>query len=94
MTASEPPIDPPNTASPGGRFNRLRTRRAHRPGTPCCAWNTSMSPPPRNAGAKRWNSSRDRLVIAAGMFALLFTVVCFRVAWVTVPRPVPAQDRA
>jgi cell division protein FtsI (penicillin-binding protein 3) len=35
--------------------------------------------------------SRGRLVIAAGMFAALFAVVCFRVAWVTVLRPVPAR---
>ncbi len=35
--------------------------------------------------------SRGRLVIAAGMFACLFTVVCFRVAWVTVFHPVQAK---
>jgi cell division protein FtsI (penicillin-binding protein 3) len=35
--------------------------------------------------------SRGRLVIAAGMFALLFTVVSVRVAWVTVIHPVHAK---
>ena len=35
--------------------------------------------------------SRGRLVITAGLFAFLFTVVCFRVAWVTVIRPVRAN---
>ncbi len=35
--------------------------------------------------------SRGRLVIAAGVFALMFTAVTFRVAWVTVLHPVEAR---
>ncbi len=35
--------------------------------------------------------SRGRLVLTAGMFAFLFSVVCVRVAWVTVVRPVRAN---
>ena len=35
--------------------------------------------------------TRDRLVIAAGVFAAFFAVVTVRVAWVTVLRPVEAR---
>ncbi len=72
----------------GARFNRLRMRR----GAPPQDAVPRMEHFHVTAAEKRrrevMERSRGRLVIAAGLFAALFTVVSARVAWVTVIRPV------
>src|ERR1051326_5683745 len=86
--------DPPSDSSAGafgGRFNRLRLRFGAPPrdAVPHMEhFNVTAAERRRRETMER---SRGRLVIAAGMFAALFAVVSFRVAWVTVVRPVAAK---
>jgi len=85
MTRSDAPSDPP------GRFQRLRMRRGAPPQDAVLRMEHFHVTAAEKRRREAMERSRGRLVIAAGMFALLFTVVSVRVAWVTVIHPVHAK---
>ncbi len=86
------PPDPPSDPPPGlaSRF-RLRMRRGAPPQDAVLLMEHFHVTPAERRRREAMECSRGRLVIAAGMFAVLFTVAGFRVAWVTVLRPVHAK---
>jgi cell division protein FtsI (penicillin-binding protein 3) len=90
MSGSEPPSDPPGSGL-GARFQRLRMRRGAPPQDAVLRMEHFHVTAAEKRRREAMERSRGRLVIAAGMFAALFTVVSFRVAWVTVIHPVDAK---
>ena len=97
MTTSDPPLpppfDPPGGGASGGstfgaRFNRMRMRRGAPPQDAVLRMEHFHVTAAEKRRREVMERSRGRLVIAAGLFAALFTVVSARVAWVTVIRPV------
>lgn len=72
------------------RFGRLRMRRGAPPQDAVLRMEHFHVTAAEKRRREAMERSRGRLVLTAGMFALLFTVVCIRVAWVTVIRPVHA----
>src|ERR1700690_3642297 len=76
---------------PTARFGRLRMRRGAPPQDAVLRMEHFHVTAAEKRRREAMERSRGRLVIAAGMFAFLFTVVCFRVAWVTVIHPVHAK---
>ena len=91
MANPDPPSDGPNAASPGGRFNWPRMRRGATPRDAVPRMEHFHVTAAEQRRREAMERSRGRLVIAAGLFAALFTVVFLRVTWVTVLRPVAAQ---
>src|ERR1035438_4061761 len=91
MSSSDTPSDTPDPASAAGRFNRLRMRHGAPPRDAVLRMEHFHVTAAEKRRREAMERSRGRLVIAAGLFATLFTVVGFRVAWVTVLRPVPAK---
>ena len=78
----------------GWGIHRLRMRRGAPPRDAVLRmehFNVTAVEQRRRAAIER---SRGRLVIAAGLFAAMFTVVGFRVAWVTIVNPVHAKMAA
>jgi len=97
MTTSDPPLPPPSDPPGGGasggstfgaRFNRMRMRRGAPPQDAVLRMEHFHVTAAEKRRREVMERSRGRLVIAAGLFAALFTVVSARVAWVTVIRPV------
>jgi cell division protein FtsI (penicillin-binding protein 3) len=91
MNLFGPPSDPNLPRSGGGRFNRLRMRRGAAPRDAVPRMEHFHVTAAEQRRRENMARSRGRLVIAAGIFASMFTVVGFRVAWVTVLRPVQAK---
>jgi cell division protein FtsI (penicillin-binding protein 3) len=90
MSSPSPPSDtpPPNG---GSRFQRLRMRRGAPPRDAVPRMEHFHVTAAEKRRREAMERSRGRLVIAAGVFAAMFAVVSFRVAWVTVIRPVHAK---
>jgi len=78
------------SVGPTPRFGRLRMRRGAPPQDAVLRMEHFHVTAAEKRRREAMERSRGRLVLTAGMFAFLFTVVCFRVAWVTVIRPVHA----
>src|ERR1019366_3353646 len=92
----QPPQDPPSEPLSGGpagasRFQRMRMRRGAPPRDAVLRMEHFHITAAEKRRREAMERSRGRLLIAAGLFAALFTVVSFRVAWVTVLRPVAAK---
>jgi cell division protein FtsI (penicillin-binding protein 3) len=85
---TDAPSDPPPNP---GRFNRLRIRRGATPRDAVPRMEHFHVTAAEKRRRETMERSRGRLVIAAGLFAAMFTVVSFRVAWVTVINPVHAK---
>jgi len=85
------PDTAPDPASGGGRFQRLRMRRGAPPGDAVLRMEHFHITAAEKRRRDTMERSRGRLVIAAGMFAAMFSVVAARVAWVTVLHPVQAK---
>ena len=90
MIRSGAPSDPPPPSGPGW-FHRLRIRRGAPPRDAVLRMEHFHVTAAERRRRETMERSRGRLLIAAGMFATLFAVVCFRVAWVTVIYPVHAK---
>ena len=78
-------------AGPVPRFGRLRMRRGAPPQDAVLRMEHFHVTAAEKRRRDAMERSRGRLVLTAGLFAFLFAVVCFRVAWVTVIRPVRAN---
>jgi cell division protein FtsI (penicillin-binding protein 3) len=89
MTEFDAPSDPPSAS--GSRFNRLRMRRGAAPRDAVPRMEHFHITAAEKRRREAMERTRGRLVIAAGAFAALFTVVAGRVAWVTVLHPVQAK---
>jgi len=87
MSSSDSSI---GSVGPTPRFGRLRMRRGAPPQDAVLRMEHFHVTAAEKRRREAMERSRGRLVLTAGMFAFLFTVVCFRVAWVTVIRPVHA----
>src|SRR6202142_1911851 len=73
---------------PTARFGRLRMRRGAPPQDAVLRMEHFHVTAAEKRRREAMERSRGRLVLTAGMFAFLFSVVCVRVAWVTVIHPV------
>ena len=94
-SSSGGPHDAPRGPSAGAsRFQRMRMRRGAPPQDAVLRMEHFHVTAAEKRRREAMERSRGRLVITAGLFAALFTVVCFRVAWVTVIHPVHANYRA
>jgi cell division protein FtsI (penicillin-binding protein 3) len=101
MSGADIPADPPSGSGPeggappgspfGGRFGRLRLRRGAPPRDAVPKLEHFHITAAEKRRRETLQRSRERLVLAAGMFALLFAIVSFRVAWVTVLNPAPIK---
>src|SRR5580658_3146341 len=101
MTGFDASSDPPGSTSqggmfpggmfPGGMFHRLRLRRGAPPRDAVLKMEHFHVTALERKRRETMERSRGRLLIAAGIFATLFAVVSFRVAWVTVLNPVRAK---
>lgn len=78
------------SVGPSPRFGRLRMRRGAPPQDAVLRMEHFHITAAEKRRREAMERSRGRLMITAGLFAFLFTVVCFRVAWVTVIHPVRA----
>ena len=92
----QPPHDPPSEPPSGGpagasRFQRMRIRRGAPPRDAVPRMEHFHVTAAEKRRREAMERSRGRLVITAGMFAAMFTMVCVRVAWVTVIHPVHAK---
>src|SRR5580698_8626490 len=76
------------SVGPTSRFGRLRMRRGAPPQDAVLRMEHFHVTAAEKRRREAMERSRGRLVLTAGMFALLFCLVCIRVAWVTVIRPV------
>ena len=88
MTSPDTPSDP---AGGTPRFHRLRIRRGAPPQDAVLRMEHFHVTAAEKRRREAMERSRGRLVLTAAMFAMLFTVVGIRVAWVTVVRPVHAK---
>src|ERR1700722_9945108 len=82
-----PPSLPAEPQKAGWGLYRLRIRRGAPPRDAVLRmehFNVTAAEQRRREAIER---SRGRLVIAAGLFAAMFAVVGFRVAWVTIVNP-------
>lgn len=87
MSSSDRPFE---SIGPTSRFQRLRMRRGAPPQDAVLRMEHFHVTAAEKRRRERIERSRGRLVITAGLFAFLFSVVCMRVAWVTVIHPVHA----
>src|ERR1700722_1385563 len=88
MTDPDPPSGRPEGTS---RFHRLRMRRGAPPQDAVLRMEHFHVTAAEKRRREAMERSRGRLVLTAAMFAVLFTVVGLRVAWVTVIHPVRAR---
>jgi cell division protein FtsI (penicillin-binding protein 3) len=91
MTGSDAPSEPNGPQSSGWGLHRLRIRRGAPPRDAVLRMEHFQVTAAERRRREAIERSRGRLVIAAGLFAAMFTVVAFRVAWITVINPVHAK---
>lgn len=91
MTGLDASSDPNGSRSSGWGLHRLRIRRGAPPRDAVLRMEHFLVTAAERRRREAIELSRGRLVIAAGLFAAMFTVVAFRVAWITVLSPVHAN---